>query len=337
MEEKLIEYLKNRKNLKINLLELQNIFSGEVDYINFAKVIKLLEEKEILIPINKNGMNKKAIPLYNSYKIKKIYFKSQLANKIESLILILNENIKLESYYSYSEEELDKDIFWIKKVSEYLNLNGFPLEGASSEERSYALVEDEKWIEYKGGKKILSNIEILDKMKIIYNVEPLMLAINKRLYRENINHKHLVVENKATFYDLLEDIENSPFTSLVFGSGWKIVGNINLLDKQLGLKNLRNDVYYFGDLDNEGISIWYSLKEKKEINLATEYYSELIKKKLTKGKENQYKNETAISEFLKYFSDLEGEEILKLLKNGCYYPQESLSQKELSKIWRNLK
>jgi hypothetical protein len=109
-----------------------------------------------------------------------------------------------------------------------------------------------------------------------------------------------------------------------------------MLEKQLGIKG-NNRIYYFGDLDNEGISIWNYLNEKVSTYLAVEFYRELLKKPYSKGKETQQKNEKAFKNFISFFSEGEKIELEKILKDGGYLPQEALNKDELGHIWRNTK
>ncbi len=126
---------------------------------------------------------------------------------------------------------------------------------------------------------MLERIKLWDKLKITTNPDPLMLAINP-LKLKRSDHIHLAVENKATFYALMDSIKDTEFTSLVYGAGWKIVSNIHRLPTQLGLEEDLHRVYYFGDIDAEGIFIWYYLYEKYQIELALPFYKALLKKGL---------------------------------------------------------
>ncbi|MTI67187.1 MAG: DUF2399 domain-containing protein [Firmicutes bacterium] len=333
MHEKIIKYLKKRKKKTIPLLEIEGLMEGDVDYNEFSNVIKDIEKKRILIPVKSHG---KKNNLYNTYRINKTIFKDELIDEIQTLKLKIHPAIKLDNYLKLTKKDLSKDLKFIKILDKYLKDKGLPKREASSEERSYEILEDEKWIDYKGGKKFLQRVEIFNKLKISLYKDPLMLAINK----ENINgeiNKHMVIENKATFHLFLNCLNETDFTSLVYGSGWKIVGNIDMLTKQLDLDKDSNIIYYFGDLDYEGISIWNSLNKSSLVKLAYPFYKKLLKKPYSYGKENHYKNKLALENFLKNFKNCERKKIKKLLDDGGYYPQESLNSKEILDIWRNNK
>lgn len=329
----ILEHLKSRKRKEIFLSEIEKLFEGNTEYHKFAEAVLKLQEKGIIIPIKSHKTNNKSISLYNTYRINKSYFKDQLIEKIQTFKLKSHKDIKVQSYFSKSEREWAKDFPYIQVINNYLNENGFPQREVSSPERSYEIVGDEKWIDEKGGKKLLERLNIFHKLKISYNVDPLMIAVNPKQIN-NPPYKHMIVENKATFYDFLYNLYKTEFTSLVYGAGWKIVSNIYMLEVQLGLKGYDHRLFYFGDLDYEGISIWESINEKLNVIPAVSFYSGLLNKPSTKGKTNQTKNENGVNKFSTYFSKEESNKIKNLLNQESYYPQEGLNKEEIFKIWR---
>lgn len=334
--DKIISYLKQRKNKTIALTEISKIFSGDTTYEELAKIIKILEEKTILKPVKSHGTNYKGIPLYNTYTINKNHFKKEFLDEIQTFKLNLHESINIDSYLSLKENEWDKDISYIETIDEYIKVNGLPNTSVSAPERSYEIIGDEKWIDEKGGRKVLERIKLLDKLKISYKNDPLMIAINPKEINKKI-HKHMIVENKASFHDFLDVLNDTNFTSLIFGSGWKIVSNISMLEKQLGLYDCEHRLFYFGDIDYEGISIWNAFNDKQDTNVtvAVDFYNALLQKTYTKGKTNQNKNTKALNNFLSNFNDKERSQIKALLDDDGYYPQEALNKEDIRRIWRN--
>lgn len=328
-------YLKARKNIQVSLSELQSLFPGDTDYISLANLILDYEEKEILKPVKSHKTNKKNPPLYNSYRINKSYFKDQLVDHIQAKTLKIHKNINLQAYFSLDEKTWRRDLPFIVMIDKYIKEKGLPENEASAPERSYEIVGDEKWIDFKGGRTLLQRIDIWSKLRITYNADPLMIAINPKMINQ-IEQRHLIVENKATFYDCLGNLKDTTFSSLVYGAGWKIVSNINLLYKQLGLEDGKNRIYYFGDLDYEGISIWYNLNDKGYLYLAVPFYQALLTKEETSGKENQRRNPEALQKFIRCFPKEEGQKIGTLVETGYYYPQEGLSKDEIREAWRKI-
>jgi hypothetical protein len=339
MKKQIISFLMLLKKTTISLTQLENIFSGDTSYDIMATNIKELIDEGILEEISPDHNNGKNVPLAYKFRINRPKLKKELIEDIQSIRVKLQPEIALEDYFTLSEDTWRKDLTYILKVNEYLKENKF-FEKVTNQEHSYNITGDEKWIDEKGGRKLLERIKLWDKLEILSTGEPLMLAVNSAMIAANPaqflkgEHLHLIVENKATFYALLDSLKETAFTSLIFGSGWKVVSNISMLSKQLGLEG-ENKLYYFGDLDYEGITIWNSLNEKINAKLAVGFYTELLKKNYSFGKESQQKNQEALTQFLKVFTDEEKEYIKTLLDNGGYYPQEALTKYELGNIWRN--
>lgn len=333
MNYNVISYLKSYKNSTISLSNLENLFSGDTPYDRFAADIKEIIYTGILEEINPKHNNGKSIPLAYKFKINRYNLRSKLVEEIKRMRLQIEKEIDLEGYLNLDEDTWQRDLPYIKKVNEYIARQRIPEKFATPQERSFDITGDEKWIDEKGGRKLLERLKIWDKLKIESAGEPLMLAVNPHMFSKK-EHIHLIVENKATFYALIDNLRDTACTSLIFGSGWKIVSNIYMLDEQMGHIG-NHKLYYFGDLDREGISIWSSLNERVQSNPAVEFYRELLKKPCSMGKENQVENKKALEKFLKFFTDEEGEYIKTLLGSGEYYPQEGLNKDELKDVWRN--
>lgn len=333
MENIIISFLKSCKNSTISLSQLEGLFPGDITYNTFAMTIKKLVEEGFLEEMSPNKNNGRVISLAYKFRINRYKLRIDLIEDIQKVSLRIDPCIDLTGYLKFNENMWKKDLPFIEKVNKYIKEQGFPSEDATDQERSFHITGDEKWITEKGGKGLLERIKIFDKLRISNTAEPLMLAVNpSQFHGEEFNH--LIVENKATFYSLLDILKETACTSLVFGSGWKIVSNILMLDKQLGL-NGRHRLYYFGDLDYEGISIWNSLNEKIKVDLAVDFYSSMLKKAYSKGKENQQKNQKALDNFIINFKAEEQIYIKQVLDDECYYPQESLTKDELANIWRS--
>ena len=336
MENTILNFLKNYKKKMVPLIEIEKVLPGNIEYIDFANTIIEFVNMNVLSPVKSHGTNNKKIPLANTYRINNSYFREELINEIASYQLKLNSNINLQAYFLLSEKTWKQDLPYIKKIDFYLKKEGIPKEEVTAPERSYQITGNEKWIDENGGREILERIGLLEQLKISSVPDPLMFAINKNRICNSKEHIHLIVENKATFYALIDDIENTRFTSLVYGAGWKILGGISVFEKQIGLTDEDNKIYYFGDLDFEGISIWHGLNERRPVILGVEFYEYLLKKPCSYGKENQAPNKKAIDSFLLNFNNSSKEKIMNTLNKGGYYPQEGLDKEELQGIWRNI-
>ena len=334
MNNKIISHLKTHKTTTITLTELESLFTGDTDYKTFATIITELVSTNILTEKNKKSNNGREIPLVLKYGINKYKLREDHINIIQSYSINISKEIDLQEYYNLNEEIWNVDLQYIKKINEYITQKGLPTDYATPPERSFHIMEDEKWIDEKSGKALLNRLKLWGKLKISTNSDPLMMAVNSKQFTDKTEYYHLIVENKATFMALIETLPDTEFTSLIFGSGWKIVSNINMLEKQLGIKGTHK-LYYFGDLDNEGISIWNSLNERRATNVATLFYSELLKKSESKGKETQFKNQEALNNFLVNVNNEEKKKVTGILDAGGYLPQEALNKEELRGIWRS--
>ena len=244
MKKQISSFLILYKKSTITLTQLENIFSGNISYDVMATNIKELIDEGILQEISPKDNNGKSLPLAYKFRINRLKLKKELIEEIQNVTLKLQPEIDLQDYFMLSEDTWKKDLTYILKVNEYLKKNKV-FEKVTHQEHSYNITGDEKWIDEKGGRKLLERIKLWDNLEILSAGEPLMLAVNPTQFLKG-EHLHLIVENKATFYALLDTLKETEFTSLIFGSGWKVVSNISMLSKQLGLKG-ENKLYYFGD------------------------------------------------------------------------------------------
>jgi len=332
----IINYIKRLKRKTVNLEHLENVIGGNSSYEDFARGILNLVEEGLLIPINLSNNNGKKIPLCYKYRINKGALHGGIEEEIKKYLLKMERYINLSFYLNKDEQYWHKDFPYIIKINDYIKENGIPRDYATSPERSFQIIGDEKWIDEKGGKAILERMGLWDKLRINYNPEPLMIAVNPKLFNKNKKY-HLIVENKSIFYLLLDLLRESVFVSITYGCGWKIVSNINSMEKQLGIEESENEIFYFGDLDFEGIAIWNNLKDKYHVKLAEIFYENLLLQEPLEGKTNQQKNMKALSSFLDNFDDSHKKQISQVLKHGKYYPQEALKKEDLCEILNSYK
>jgi len=336
MKEKLLEFLKKQKKSTITLEELEIFVSGKnVSYEQFAQIILAFEAENLLQMIKAKGRNGKNPSLAFQYRIQKANMQASYHDELQKHRLQFHSLIKLDAYFSLDAAVWDKDFPYLQQISDYLYKHELPTQSVPAPERSFELVGDEKWITHHGGEECLKRIGLWTKLNIIPVADPLMLAVNPCTIQNQV-HLHLIVENKTTYQALLEALPDTAFTTLIYGCGKKIIKSIECLHTQLPLGKAHHRLFYFGDIDNEGITIWHLLYIKANAQLALPFYDACLQKPYVQGKANQRPNHTALSAFLEFFPPHQQQHIQHMLHNGGYYPQEVLKTRELRQIWRSV-
>lgn len=323
----------NKLTKTVTLNELEGVVDGSMEYDCFYDAIKLLEMEEFLEPIRSHGFNH--FGLAYAYRVRKQNLKKQLHEQIRLKQLNLHPSIKLSCYFTMPEQIWIEDQEYLNLTNEYLTQKGLPDKDAFSPERSYELVGDEKWIDEGGGRAFLDRIGLFSSLRIVLAAEPLMFAVNP-FQMASKEHLHLIVENKSTYAALSTCLVDSPYTTLIYGSGKGFLSSIMMLEHQLNLPDRVHRIYYFGDLDREGVVIWNSLHQRRSAPPALDFYRALLIKDFTYGKQDQKQNKQAEEAFASYFLPHEQDKIRQMLTEGGYYPQEALKADELREVWRNL-
>ncbi len=331
LHEQLKTFLKNQNKKTIELDTLQKQMSGAVSYLEFAEVILQLEAEGILIRIKSSKENNKVISLGNKYGVKVQALNQNHLTRLHQLQLELHQKLSLENYFHMSNgTQFEKDVPYIRSINAYLKSKGLPKEGLTLPKLSYELGQDEKWLQEKGGIALLKRIKLWTSLEATLRFEPVVFSIDPKKLQDSVQF-HLIIENKTTFIELMETLPNSPFTALIYGAGWQIISSIQQFKAQMGT-HCEDHYYYFGDLDHEGIHIWYRLNELSKITLATPFYHALLKQEVSKGKVTQKRNELAVEAFIEKFDAIACKQIETLLLEKSYYPQETLSQEDLQTI-----
>ena len=335
MEARLKELLARFKKSTITIDELSLLLHDQhLQYEAFARLILSFEESGILKMIRASGRNPRTPSIAYRYRIRKHLLKENEHIELRNYQLTFHPAIKLDDYYSLPKERWDKDLPYLTLLDTYIKTYDFPDDFVPAPERSVRLVQDEKWISEKGGKDLLERVHLWAKMNVIPVSDPLMMAVNP-IQLIGSDHLHLIVENKTTYQALLSSLNETVFSTLIYGCGNKIVKSIEQLEWQLPLPNARHHYYYFGDIDRSGITIWDRLTKKVPVQLALPFYHSCLGKKPLKGKENQPYNEEAMNHFIESFTKKGEHSIRTQLNQGFYYPQEILNTAELKMIWRD--
>ncbi|PAV30771.1 hypothetical protein CIL05_03345 [Virgibacillus profundi] len=339
MNEEFEQNLLTFKRKTITIDELEKLIPATITYEEFSALILQLEQEYVLQIIKSKGRNQRTPSLAYHYRINKHQLNRAYHQQLQAYRLKFNDAIDLDAYFHLNHTTWVADLPYLEKVNTYIEKNGFPIENIPAPERSYELVYDEKWIEQKGS-EVLKRINLWNTMKILPVSDPLMLAINPNTITEE-NHLHIIVENKTTYQALLPVLPSSSFSTLIYGSGNKIPKSIENFSNQYPVEG-NHRFFYFGDIDQSGITIWHSLHRREPATPALPFYQACLHKTGAHGKTNQRPNDKALTAFLDHFPKKQRHIILDLLDRGAYYPQEVLKTKELQTIcletdWRHVK
>ena len=258
----------------------------------------------------------------------------------EELQYKLNSTLKVD-YYLRNLEKYKEDRNYIISLSNYFNNNKDLLtESVSGNERSFEIWGSEKFLQREGGIRILKNLGVtLDKLNIYKTTEPLSYYSHNKDVPQNV----LILENKDTFYSMRRhllkgnvDILGMPIGTLIYGKGKGIAKSFKDFTYCVEpyLSNKSNKIYYFGDLDYEGILIYESLSIVFEEHISITPYINAYKAMLNKAdiytlpltKEGQNKNISSI--FLECFKEEDRIKINNILNMNKYIPQEILNSKD---------
>lgn len=339
--------MKDLRTLKINKIELNDIkkFYNIKDYTDLNKLICSLIENNIIKPIKSSRTNGMKPALYNRYFI--IYETKDYSSYINEINYELNPLINTAYYLKYPDRYV-KDRYYIKKFSNFLDNDLSALNTTiSKNERSFQIWQEEKFLSEGKGEKVLKNLGFDIKYLNIYETsEPLSYFSLKKDEPQNM----LIIENKDTFYTfrkfLMDNNRNNilgqNISTVIYGSGKKIYKSFNDFKQwaEPYFFNKNNNIFYFGDLDYEGILIYEGLfetfHENVEIKLFKEAYIFMINKcvsnnlALPKTKEMQNKNIKEI--FLNNFHENYSKKISNILTSGKYIPQEIININDLEKF-----
>lgn len=314
-------------------LEQLTKMTGNVEYIEFAKIINRCVEEQLIEPVKASRKNGRRPSLYNKYRILKP--EMDYSSALEE-IKLLHPKFN-HSKYAKQPEVYMKHKKEIDLLSKFLWENEELLENSMSiNERSFQIWGIEKLLKDKSVINSIFRFNEWDLNLLNYYETP------EPFFEYNFSNEKemniLIIENKDTWFSLRkimqEDRLNYLFRNyhvLLYGEGKKIISKNNRLKEydQI-LKGSTNTYYYFGDIDYEGILIYQTLLENNEelpIYLGTELYTWMLRQAkqydLPKTKAGQKK--VGIEPFLLNFNVEESNEIIKVLDSGRYIPQEILN------------
>lgn len=311
-----------------------------MEYTKLYSHIRQQLDAGALKPVKASGLNGKKPALYREYWI--VETPRDCSALEEELKYGLHPLLSVDYYFSHLET-YEQDRPWIQMLSAYLRNNSAALSRRESlNERSFEIWNQEKFLTKGPGKKILKRCGLaLDFLNVYETGEPLAYYSHTRKTPQNL----LILENKDTFYSMRQHmldgnsrILDVDMGTLIYGGGKRILRSFRDFDicVEPYMKEKSNAIYYFGDLDYEGIGIYESLAEMFQENWRIlpfcPAYEKMLEKsqrasQLPQTKEQQNRNISGV--FFSYFEESSQKRMLEILNQDAYIPQEIINISDL--------
>lgn len=347
----LLDYkLKNRKRFDLEVLEkyLIDSYKGNSRYLENGGYIKLynqinyLKEQNCIKEIKSSAYNGYNPPLKTRWEI---IFHETSSNWDRSKILQLSDRLDFTYYVNNPIYQTDLEWEYVENIYEFLK---------SREDREWASVE-ERCLELFYDEKLITNLKnkskgrygILKRLKLSYD------DLKMKKYGEMFIYwnkgtkdikKVIILENHSTFFAYknaamdIGDIFGFQPDALIFGEGKKIEKSFSFIEEIANREEL--EVLYFGDIDPEGLGIYYRLRVRYpdyNIRLQHDAYLDLIDlSRRDYPQEGQQKNIDYLEFFLDEMSEyINNDMIIKIQdiwKRDLRIPQELINYEYLLKV-----
>ena len=332
----------NSRGVHLKRISLESILKrhpADTYEQQYQRVLKLIEDGKIR-PVKASGVNGKKPALYREYWIPEE--KTDYSVWLEELKYSLHPAISIGYYLSHPD-------IYVRERWAVLRLSGYlkKQEGKSGcqvsvNERSFEIWGQEKFLKKGEGGKILKHCGLDTGYLNVYDTtEPLAYYCHTRDVPQNL----LILENKDTFFSmrkyLLEGgsgILGVPVGTLIYGAGKGILKSFHDFDlcAEPYMRAEGNIIFYFGDLDYEGIGIFESLSRTFEDRRSVMPFEPAYRAMLDKAcrveslpvtKEQQNRNIEQL--FFSYFPDNQVRKMKEILEADRYIPQEILNITDL--------
>jgi len=324
--------------------ELQKI-TKEGDYLLFHRGIEEMIESGLLSPVKASGSNGRIPPLFNKYRI--IKPREDFAEYMES-IRRLNPRLNIHAYLQRPElYKKHHDI--VEGLSRYLWYEARLLEESMArKERSFSIWGREKLLDEQFAlvREVLRVNGLNEDFLNYYDTpEPFF----EYVHRHSPEMTVLVIENKDTWFSFRKLMQATgknmiagiTVNLLLYGEGNKITKKGALEDYASGMLHSQEGqtirVMYFGDLDLEGIRLFFRTREANP-SLFIQPFAPLYRLmlELAEGRpmpESPDKRgmPAAVEEFAE-LGGLQVQVINDLLAEGRYIPQEIINYQILAGI-----
>lgn len=325
--------------------ELQKLIR-EGDYLLFHRAVEEMIANGMLSPVKASGSNGRIPPLFNKYRI--IRPQEHYTEYLEC-IKRLNPRLNISEYIKHPKSYV-KHREIVEGLSRYLWYDARLLEAPMSrKERSFSIWGREKLIDEQFAlvREVLRFSGLGDAFLNYYDTpEPFFEYVHSQSPEMTI----LILENKDTWFTfrkLMQStgknrIARTAMDVLLYGEGNKITKKGALEEYVAGMLGSRANqgimFLYFGDLDREGIRLFFRTREANP-GLSIDPFAALylLMLELSRGRkmpESPDKREmpAAVEDFAGLLCQDCAHEIVKLLGQGRYIPQEIVNYQVLSGI-----
>lgn len=291
-----------------------------------------------LSPIVRGGTNGKKPALYLRYWV--MEEEADPKPLQDELLLHTVPEISVD-YYLHHLSTYEKERSDVRRLDAFLRNEKAALNTPLSlNERSFQIFGREKFLTQGGGRTLLSHCGLTESyLNVFHTAEPFASFAASRDLPQNA----LILENKDPFFGMRSHllagnrtIFGVPIGTLIYGAGKRVLSAFQdfSLSAEPYLLSPSCRLYYFGDLDWEGIQIYESLEEAfqkdtgREIAPFCPAYLAMLKKaktvpSLPTTKEGQTPGDAGI--FFSFFDPGAVQEMRQFLDASLYIPQEILN------------
>ena len=262
------------------------------DYMSFHDQVRLLVDEKHISPIVSSGMNGRLPPLYRKYRL---LHPQEAKQDFHQEIRALHPSLSIERYFAKpAVYETHRDLLQPISAALWKQPEWW---GArmSLNEKSLALYDDEKRM--ARDRMRLEGVLAFNRLDWslfrIYETPEPFFSWNLPGDTTDFGKDHsiLVLENKDIWYSLMDLSERlglrtlfpEMITCLIYGEGNKVSRERGSLSSYLCRMFGASDachVYYCGDLDVEGVRIWFRLKQANpelRLSLFAPLYREMVR------------------------------------------------------------
>ncbi|MEQ8200528.1 MAG: Wadjet anti-phage system protein JetD domain-containing protein [Syntrophomonadaceae bacterium] len=316
--------------------EMPTFLQSPMGKAAFSQAVQQLVSEQRLVPVGRKPYTQQG--LHQKYRINR-----NPADQDDQLRMEIIRTIKPPAsfdFYIKHPGEFLQDRPIIASMIDFLTHEDQYQTVITVNERAYQMFGDEKF--FKGGGKGRSRGEMVLKklglncahLRCMETVEPFFSFQTRAFYARQTRDVY-IIENKDTFWSFKRCLMDVPSIikadMLIYGEGRKIISSFGFID-ECGIDVLRDRIFYFGDLDAEGINIFCELRDAYQgyniVPFRAGYQAILeigLDKPAVKTPKRQAIKPANIERFIEAFDSSWGIRLKRHLEEGFYIPQEALS------------